>query len=113
MDSPWHFRGFEGEYAPVIGGTTVKLYAQKHDPFLYFSDINSPDNPRLNNVVPFESNFSNDLASGNVPSFSFIRPDQCQDMHGVSPSSAALLGRPACGYPDSGLDHGAVELFRG
>src|SRR5665647_1065992 len=39
--------GFEGEYAPAINGTTVKLYAQKHNPFMYFSDINSPKNPRL------------------------------------------------------------------
>lgn len=102
--------GFQGEYAPVVNGTTVKLYAQKHNPFMYFSDINSPNNPRLNKVVPFERNFATDLASGNVPNFTWISPDQCHDMHGVSPSSAALIGLPSCGYPASGLDHGAIKL---
>jgi hypothetical protein len=101
--------GYDVEYAPVINGTTVKLYAQKHNPFMYFSNIrNSP--ARLANVVPFESNFAADLASGNVPNFVFIAPDQCHDMHGVSPSGAALIGLPSCGYPDSGLDHGAIQL---
>ena len=97
------------EYAPVINQTTVKLYAQKHDPFMYFSDI--VQNPaRLARIVPFESNFNADLASGNVPNFVWISPDQCHDMHGVSPASAALIGMPSCGYPDSGLDHGAIQL---
>jgi hypothetical protein len=102
--------GFGGEYAPVVNGKTVKLYAQKHNPFMYFSDINSPDNPRLNNLVPFENNFGADLKSGNVADFTWISPDQCHDMHGVSPTSAALVGLPSCGYPDSGLDHGAIQL---
>jgi hypothetical protein len=101
--------GYDDEYAPVIGGTTVKLYAQKHNPFMYFAGIrNSP--ARLANVVPFEANFAADLASGAVPNFVFIAPDQCHDMHGVSPSNAALIGLPTCGYPDSGLDHGAIQL---
>jgi hypothetical protein len=102
--------GFQGEYAPVVNGTTVKLYAQKHNPFMYFSDINSPGNPRLNKIVPFEQNFDADLASGKVPNFVWISPDQCHDMHGVSPSNAALIGMPSCGYPASGLDHGAIKL---
>ena len=97
------------EYAPVINGTRVKLYAQKHNPFLYFSGIrNSPD--QMARIVPFERHFAADLASGNVPNFMYIVPDQCHDMHGVSPSSAALIGLPTCGYPDSGLDHGAIHL---
>jgi hypothetical protein len=101
--------GYNVEYAPVINGTTVKLYAQKHNPFLYFTDIrNSPT--RLANIVPFENNFAADLASGNVANFVFIAPDQCHDMHGISPSTAALVNLPACGYPASGLDHGAIQL---
>ncbi len=102
--------GFEGEYAPTVNGTTVKLYAQKHNPFMYFSDINSPGNPRLNRVVPLADNLDTDLAKGTVPNFVWISPDQCHDMHGVSPSSAALIGMPSCGYPASGLDHGAIQL---
>jgi phosphatidylinositol-3-phosphatase len=97
------------EYAPVVNGTTVKLYAQKHNPFFYFSDIvNNPS--RVADVVPFDHNFAHDLSSGNVPNFVWISPDQCHDMHGVSPGNAALIGLPQCAYPDSGLDHGAIRL---
>jgi phospholipase C len=102
--------GSEVVSAPVIDGTTVSLYAQKHNPFMYFSDINYPGSPRLSKIVPLESNFANDLESGSVPNFSFIVPNQCHDMHGMSPSAAALVGLPSCGYPDSGLDHGAIQL---
>lgn len=77
---------------------------------MYFSGINYAGSPRLNDVVPFEGNFSADLASGRVPNFVWIRPDQCHDMHGMSPSTAALIGLPTCGYPAAGLDHGAIQL---
>jgi phospholipase C len=96
--------------APVIGTTTVKLYAQKHNPFMYFSDINSAGNARLSKVVPFEGYFANDLQSGKVPSFSFIAPNQCHDMHGISSDQAALVNLPTCASPASGLDHGAIQL---
>ncbi|HEY1962864.1 MAG TPA: alkaline phosphatase family protein [Rhizomicrobium sp.] len=102
-------RGYDVEYAPTIDGTVVKLYAQKHNPFLYFSDIRHSD-MRLSHIVPFENHFDSDLASGNVANFVFIAPDQCHDMHGISPSQAALVNQPQCGYPDSGLDHGAIKL---
>ncbi|MCX2748903.1 hypothetical protein OOZ51_13935 [Arthrobacter sp. MI7-26] len=102
--------GSQVEYAPTIGSTTVKLYAQKHNPFMYFSDINYPGSPRLQNIVPMENNLKADLASGSVPNFVWISPNQCHDMHGISPSGAALIGLPQCGYPDSGLDHGAIQL---
>ena len=102
--------GSQVEYAPTIGSTTVKLYAQKHNPFMYFSDINYPGSPRLQNIVPLENNLKTDLASGNVANFVWISPNQCHDMHGISPSGAALIGLPQCGYPDAGLDHGAIQL---
>jgi phospholipase C len=101
--------GSNVDYAPVVNGTTVKLYAQKHNPFMYFSDIvNNPQ--RTSKIVPLENNLSADLAHNTVPNFVWISPDQCHDMHGISPSSAALVGMPSCGWPDSGLDHGAIKL---
>ncbi|MDQ0261341.1 alkaline phosphatase family protein [Sinomonas atrocyanea] len=97
------------EYAPTIGSTTVKLYAEKHNPFMYFSDI--AGNPsRTSKIVPLEQNLASDLSSGNVPNFVWISPDQCHDMHGTSPSGANRIGMPSCGYPASGLDHGAIKL---
>ena len=107
--------GSQVEYWPVLntpaGPTTVKLYAQKHNPFMYFSDINYPGSPRLANIVPFKyKRFAADLRSGNVPNFVWISPDQCNDMHGISPSAATLIGNPTCGFPATGLDHGAIAL---
>jgi hypothetical protein len=106
------YAGYTGEYFPyrTVNGqlVPVKLYAQKHDPFMYFPAIrNHP--ARLNKVVPF-TNFAADLESGNVPNFVWISPDQCHDMHGVSSSDAAFVGLPTCGFPASGLDHGAIQL---
>jgi phospholipase C len=57
-----------------------QLYERKHNPFVTFADIQS--NPaRLANIVDL-TQLDADLASGNVPSYSFIDPDQCHDMHG-------------------------------
>jgi hypothetical protein len=100
--------GSDVEFSPVINGATVKLYAQKHNPFMYFADIrNSPE--RMQRIVP-ATQLDTDLASGEVPSFVWLSPDQCHDMHGMSPSSAARIGLPDCGYPASGLDHQIIKL---
>jgi len=101
--------GIDVEYAPVIGGTTVKLYAQKHDPFAYFSDIRN-DAQRVKRIVPLEGNLDADLASGKVADFVWISPDQCNDMHGITPATASLVNNPGCGFPAAGLDHGAIQL---
>jgi hypothetical protein len=63
-----------------------QLYERKHNPFVTFADIQS--NPaRLANIVDL-TQLDADLASGNVPSYSFIDPDQCHDMHGRAATPA-------------------------
>lgn len=98
------------EYWPydAVTGKPRKLYAQKHDPFMYFSDIRT--NPeRMQRIVP-ATQLEADLAADTVANFVWISPDQCHDMHGVSPANAAAVGLPECGYPASGLDHGPIAL---
>jgi hypothetical protein len=100
------------EYAPVdvVAGveTPRKLYAQKHDPFMYFSDIRN--NPRrMKQIVGFDG-FADDLAHDRLANFVWISPDQCRDMHGVSAANAAAVGIPDCAFPDSGLDHKVIAL---
>jgi phosphatidylinositol-3-phosphatase len=57
-----------------------QLYERKHDPFVSFADVQS--NPaRMANIVDF-SQLSTDLSTNTVPDFSYISPDQCNDMHG-------------------------------
>ncbi|HKD70696.1 MAG TPA: alkaline phosphatase family protein [Candidatus Acidoferrum sp.] len=61
---------------------TAKLYAVKHNPFPYVAEVQD-DPAQFAKQVPIEQLFS-DLGSGNVPAFSYIVPDQCRDMHGIS-----------------------------
>ena len=57
-----------------------QLYERKHNPFVSYADVQS--NPaRMANLVDF-SQLSSDLGSGNAPAYSWISPDQCNDMHG-------------------------------
>ena len=64
-----------------------KLYAVKHNPFVYFASVQTGNHPHnsLKNIVGFDSLYS-DLASDQVPDFSFISPNQCHDQHGRGPS---------------------------
>jgi hypothetical protein len=73
---------------------------------MYFSNIRNSAS-RVANIVPLPQ-LDYDLKTNNVPSFVWISPDQCNDMHGVS--NGAPLGFPTCSYPASGLDHGAIQL---
>jgi hypothetical protein len=57
-----------------------QLYERKHNPFVSFLDVQN-DPSRMAKLVDF-SQFSTDLASGDVPDYSWISPDQCNDMHG-------------------------------
>jgi len=57
-----------------------QLYERKHNPFVSYADVQN-DPARMANVVDL-SQLGADLASGNVPNYSWISPDQCNDMHG-------------------------------
>ncbi len=57
-----------------------QLYERKHNPFVSYLDVQT--NPaRMANVVDL-SQLNTDLANNNVPDYSWISPDQCNDMHG-------------------------------
>ena len=71
---------------PLTQGDVVKLYAAKHNPFVYFQNVQQGHNPlnSLANVVDFGdiNGLYADLRSGHMPNFSFIAPNQCNDQHG-------------------------------
>jgi len=97
------------EYWPVdpSGKVIAKVYAQKHNPFVYFSGF-IDDPARMANLLP-DDDFAAFL-QGELAGFTWISPDQCHDMHGISPASATAIGKPDCGYPKSGLDHAVIRL---
>lgn len=89
--------------AGFTGGSTA-LYAQKHNPFVYFTGIRS--NPaRMQRIVPL-TQFDQDIKSANLPNFVWITPDACSDMHGVSAGTAQALGIPACATYDGIIARG-------
>ena len=78
--------GYLGVQFPHQGAA---MYAQKHNPFVYFTDIAT--NPaRLAKIVPLPhmGALSRVLANpSTAPRFLLIVPDQCHDMHGQTPCS--------------------------
>jgi hypothetical protein len=68
------------------GVPLVQAYAAKHNPFVYFASVQAGTDPRLSlsQVVGFagDNGLFADLASGTVPTYSYIVPNQCDDQHG-------------------------------
>jgi hypothetical protein len=69
---------------------TGKIYAVKHNPFPYVAEVQD-DSSQFAKQVPYEQLFS-DLNQNHVPDFSYIVPDQCRDMHGLSNTLAPCGG---------------------
>jgi hypothetical protein len=68
---------------PLFDNGTRKtaLYASKHSGFINFADVQA-DPRRAEHIVGFDR-LRRDLASGDLPSFALIVPNQCNDMHGL------------------------------
>ncbi len=68
------------------------LYVTKHDPFVYIDSVTGNSGTGTtsaycdSHVVPFIQ-FSKDLASSNLPSYSFITPNICDDAHSCALSA--------------------------
>jgi hypothetical protein len=57
-----------------------KLYAQKHDPLLYFDSIRTNSVICKNSIVPL-TQLDSDLAAKQMPNFAFIMPNLCNSGH--------------------------------
>ncbi len=93
----------------LLPGATniVKLYAVKHNPFVYFRSVQEHG---LKNVVGFQgaSGLFDDLENGRLPAFSFIVPNQCNDQHGQNNTSAACFEDPNDNGTLVGLNPGLI-----
>ena len=76
------------EDLPSVGyaGGDTGRYAVRHNPFAYFTDVQN-NTTQVQNLVPF-TQLAADLNTANLPEYSFIVPNLCNDAHDC-PLSAA------------------------
>lgn len=92
----------------------VKLYAAKHNPFVYFKSIQEGENQNssLKNIKGFEGEggLFEDLESGRVPNFALIAPNQCNDQHGRGNAGPQCDFDPIDNGSQAGLNPAAIYL---
>jgi len=76
------------ESIPSTGYTGGDLYpyCKHHNPFAYFTDVVNSSNQKLN-LTSF-TRFKEDQAAGQLPDFSFVIPNKCNDAHDCSLTTA-------------------------
>jgi Phosphoesterase family. len=99
---------------PLTSADIVQLYAVKHNPFAYLQAVEQGSNPALSlaQMVPFDGagGLWGDLASGNVPTYSFIAPNQCNDQHGRGNGTAFCQFDPIDNGTRAGLNPALIQL---
>lgn len=99
---------------PLTSADIVQLYAVKHNPFAYFQAVESGSNPALSlaQMVPFDGagGLWGDLASGNVPNYSLIAPNQCNDQHGRGNGTAFCQFDPNDNGTRAGLNPALIQV---
>jgi len=99
---------------PAAIGGLLKLYAAKHNPFVYFKSVQDGSNPSnsLANIVGFEGQggLYDDLASGHIPSLAFIAPNQCNDQHGRGNGGSQCAFDPVTDGSQAGLNPALIYV---
>jgi hypothetical protein len=99
---------------PLTNSDIVQLYAAKHNPFVYFQDIQEGKNRQLSYARMADFEGSNglfaDLRAGKSPDFSFIAPNQCNDQHGRGNSTPFCLYDPNDDGTQAGLNPALIIL---
>jgi hypothetical protein len=68
-----------------------ELYAAKHNGFVNFADVHdAPYTERMQHFVNFKQ-LDADLASGRLPNYAHIVPDQCNEMHGMASDDSTVI----------------------
>lgn len=92
----------------LTNSSLIALYAVKHNPFAYFQNVQEGSDPNLSlqQMAGFEGKggLFADLASGHVPSFSLIAPNQCNDQHGRGNAGANCEYDPNDNGTQTGLN---------
>jgi len=99
---------------PLNSGDIVQLYAVKHNPFAYFRNVQQGINPLVSfaQMSAFDGSGGlwADIASGDVPNFSYIVPNQCNDQHGRGNGTAFCNFDPNDNGTQAGLNPALIQL---
>jgi hypothetical protein len=76
--------------------SSVPYYRNGHNPAFWFTDLGPTskggDGSCATNDVPLDPNLWNDISADNLPSFSWIAPNDCYDVHWMSGPCETLTG---------------------
>ncbi len=105
-------------YSGIQSGVTTgtALFFSKHVPFLYEKDTTSSSSCN-NDILSLEPGkyatrgptFNASVASGNLPTFSFITPNACDDGHDLCESPTAYQTGPNATCYDTGIKGGGTK----
>lgn len=65
-----------------VKGLPDAIYAAKHNGFVSFKSVNEKPYPELVHLLVGFKQLDADIASGNLPNYAHIVPNQCNEMHG-------------------------------
>ncbi len=84
---------------------STNLYAQKHNPFVYFDPIRLNPERCTRSVVPL-TQLQTDIAANALPNFMFIKPNICNNSHDcpLDISDAWLTNLLDTAHPRPGCD---------
>ena len=114
------WKSYQESMGTPCGLTSHGRYAAKHDPFVYFDDINGWDgktfqpSTRCNEHVVDYTQLSSDIAANQIPKYAFITPNLDDDMHdGSIAQGDAWLSReiPKIMATDAYKDGGVIFLL--
>jgi hypothetical protein len=98
---------------PLTSHSIVALYAAKHNPFVYFRNVQEGTDARnsLKNSVGFEGihGLFADLRVGQVPNFALIVPSQCNDQHGRENAGPLCAFDPKRDGSQEGLNPALIQ----
>jgi hypothetical protein len=125
------WKAYEESMGSACGLRSQGRYAAKHDPFVYYDDVNGWDgkqfnpSPRCTEHVVDYSELAADIAEGTLPKYGFITPNLDDDMHdGSIADGDAWLSRElpqllaTSAFQNGGVvfllwDEGSFNLFDG
>jgi len=96
-------------------GPIQKLYAVKHDPFVYFQNIEvgAEQDLSLEQVKDFDGPdglWADLQRDKDMPNFAFIVPNQCHDMHGFVSGGPPICSTSTTAETDFAINQGDAEV---